>query len=744
MGEAGMAMRDVDLGLLNEVSELADVTDIAVTCDGCVWVDRGEGMREIQLRMPFRSPRLVRDYAVQLCAQLGRRLDDACPIADACSADGMRVHAVIAPLVPVGAALSIRFPIRTIPSLDGLEHSGMFPPAWKRLLIGLVRRRATILITGGTGVGKTTLLKALLSQCDEHERLITVEEVRELGTLGHGNHVSLVAREANVEGAGAVGLSELVKATLRMRPDRVILGEARGEEIVDLLRAFNSGHQGGLTTLHANSVGRVPGRLMTLGLLAGVEPRAMAMLAGEAFHAVLHVERAGRRRCITQIGMLRIVDGAGLVGVPLAMLMMVVLWPSHRQGMCARLDAMRGKAGECSYDGDVVGGRNAVSSVGTRLAQDHSRIAARKGAGYLGLGELLSSGIARVRSGGTVAQAFGLGSSPVTVTRLLPVMTESLAVGESVDMARQVAIGVVAACRVCDELGCGMARCLQTVASAYRRARLMDDLRRQAFAMPQATARLLMVLPAGTVLLGEMLGLRPLGFLLHADRGFACLALGCCCYIAGLAWNRALLRGMSSAGCGLQSLSAEVGRSSDGGLLAGGNRKSDRGEALEGCGNAGGYRKRDDGYDGDDAVPWLTLILEMLSVALRQGTSIPRALSVVGSVCGGAVGLGMSRAGAALLRGVSWRDAWVLLRADKAYGHVFEIIASALESSWVHGDSPLIRLETTIERLDGDERSAIEQAASRLSVRLLLPSGLCFLPAFVFVGIVPCLASVTL
>ena len=317
------------------------VTDVAVTGDGRVWVDAGGGMREYRPAIPFTSPQIVRDYAVRLCAALGRRLDDACPIADASSPDGIRVHAVIAPLVPEGAAISIRFPAHSPPRLDTLCAVGMLPAIWLPLLCTLVARRATILITGGTGTGKTTLLKALLGRCPREERIITVEEVRELGSGGGNgdgimsggagsgaNRVSLVTREANVEGAGAIGLADLVKATLRMRPDRIILGECRGEEIADLLRAYNSGHSGGMTTLHADGVARVPSRLAALGLLSGMSVDATAMLAANAFDAVLHLERDGTgRRRIAQIGRLDIIgangedngpnraaDGTGLTG----------------------------------------------------------------------------------------------------------------------------------------------------------------------------------------------------------------------------------------------------------------------------------------------------------------------------------------------------------------------------------------------------------------------------------------------
>lgn len=283
--EPGAVPRTVFFGLLNDVASDPQVTDLAVTCDGRVWADRGNGMRETVLRVPFRSPQVVREYAVQLCAQLGRRLDDACPIADAASPDGIRVHAVIAPLVPQGAAISIRFPDRTMASLRHLSQLGVFPAAWLPMFVGLVRRHATVLITGGTGVGKTTLLKALLAQCDVNERIVTVEEVRELGELGRGDHVSLVTREANVEGVH--------------------------------IKALNSGHHGGMTTVHADGVNRVPSRLISLGLLAGVSPQALAMLAAGAFDAVVHLERVNGQRRITQIGELRVAHGE-LAGTPLA------------------------------------------------------------------------------------------------------------------------------------------------------------------------------------------------------------------------------------------------------------------------------------------------------------------------------------------------------------------------------------------------------------------------------------------
>lgn len=292
-------------GPLDDLVRERGVTDIAVTPDGRVWADRGHGMEERTLTVGFPSPAAVRSFAMQLCSQMGRRLDDSCPICDAGTYDGVRLHAVMEPIVPQGAAISIRLPDASDLDLGALASRGMFPPQWHALLRALVRGRASILISGGTGSGKTTLLKALLAHCPQAERIVTVEETRELGALHHLDCVSLVTRQANVEGKGGIGLAALVKATVRMRPDRIVLGECRGEEVADLVRALNSGHRGGMATIHADSVERLPARLSALGMLAGMTPTALSMMCEGAFDVVVHVERdhTGVRR-ITQIGCL--------------------------------------------------------------------------------------------------------------------------------------------------------------------------------------------------------------------------------------------------------------------------------------------------------------------------------------------------------------------------------------------------------------------------------------------------------
>lgn len=313
----GVVTDDLLFGPLAAVAADPAVTDVAVTCDGEVWVDCGRGMERAHIDIPLRPAAVLREYAVRLCAQLGCRLDEAAPIADASAPDGTRIHAVVAPIVSQGAAISIRLPDRRASRLDHLVRHGLCPPAWEDLLRHMVAKRANMLIVGGTGAGKTTLLKALLQECSARERIVVVEEVRELGAVHHGNMVSMLTRQANVEGAGAISLAQLVKATLRMRPDRIVVGECRGEEIVDLLRASNSGHAGGMTTIHANGVAHVPARLMALGLLAGLEPRATALLASRAFDVLVMLRRNGSQRYIAEIGTLSL-NGEGLAGAPLA------------------------------------------------------------------------------------------------------------------------------------------------------------------------------------------------------------------------------------------------------------------------------------------------------------------------------------------------------------------------------------------------------------------------------------------
>lgn len=302
---AAAPLAGLDLGPLAGLAALPGLTDLAVDPDGSVWADTGEGMRRYEPDIPLDDAETVRRLAVYLCAQLGVPLDDAHPLADASTPAGLRLNALLPPLVPEGAAISLRVPSVAGFGLDDLARSGFFvDPCLEPLIRGLVAHRAALLLSGGTGAGKTTFLRALLRQVDPGERLVIIEEVRELGTVDHPDVVSLAARPANSEGKGGIGLDRLVQASLRMRPDRIILGECRGGEAADVLRSFNTGHRGGMLTLHADNIARVPSRLISLARLGGMgEDQARLLLTG-AFDAVLHCERRHGRRFLSQIGVL--------------------------------------------------------------------------------------------------------------------------------------------------------------------------------------------------------------------------------------------------------------------------------------------------------------------------------------------------------------------------------------------------------------------------------------------------------
>ena len=295
-------------GPLDPLLREPGVTDVLVTGPGQVFVDRGSGLEAVSVS--FASDDQVRRLAVRLAAMVGRRLDDSQPFVDARLPDGTRVHAVLGTIADPGTCLSLRVPTaRRMPLRDWVT-SGAAPPLAGAVLSGLVRERAAFLVTGGTGSGKTTLLGALLGEVPQAERLVVVEDSRELSP-DHPHCVRLEARPPNSEGTGAVTLTDLVRQALRMRPDRLVLGEVRGPELVDLLIALNTGHEGGCGTLHANSAGAVPARLEALGALGGLSRVAVHAQALAALDAVVHVARGadGRRR-VAQIAPVVDVDGA--------------------------------------------------------------------------------------------------------------------------------------------------------------------------------------------------------------------------------------------------------------------------------------------------------------------------------------------------------------------------------------------------------------------------------------------------
>jgi pilus assembly protein CpaF len=277
-----------------------DVTDVLV--NGVqVWVDRGAGLHRAAVTL--RDLDEVRRLAQRLVAACGRRLDDGQPYADARLPDGTRLHAVLPPVATGGPYLSLRTFRQRPFSLNDLVEHGTVAPTVAPVLAAVVAARLAYLVTGGTGSGKTTLLSTLLGMVPPTERIVLVEDAAELRPV-HPHVVGLQARTANVEGAGAVGLTDLVRQALRMRPDRLVVGECRGAEIVDLLGALNTGHDGGAGTLHANAPADVPARLEALGLLGGLPRAALHAQVVAALQVVLQMRRTERGRVLESISVL--------------------------------------------------------------------------------------------------------------------------------------------------------------------------------------------------------------------------------------------------------------------------------------------------------------------------------------------------------------------------------------------------------------------------------------------------------
>lgn len=291
-------------GILEPLLCADDTTDVLVTAPDRVWVDDGHGLRLTAVR--FTDEAAVRRLAQRLALAVGRRLDDAQPFVDGQLLDVgpprsvVRLHAVLAPIAAAGTCISLRVLRPMAKGLDQLIADGTVPEVADRLLRGMLAARLAFLVTGGTGAGKTTLLSALLGAVDPTERIICAEDAAELAPR-HPHVVSLAARAVNIEGVGEVTLRQLVRQALRMRPDRIVVGEVRGAEVVELLTALNTGHDGGAGTVHANAPAEVPARLEALGALGGLDRAALHSQFAAAIQCVCHIRRFTNFRRLTEI-----------------------------------------------------------------------------------------------------------------------------------------------------------------------------------------------------------------------------------------------------------------------------------------------------------------------------------------------------------------------------------------------------------------------------------------------------------
>jgi pilus assembly protein CpaF len=298
--------RILGLGPLEPLLEDPQISEIMVNSIDQVFVERQGRIEQVDVR--FRDEAHLRHVIDRIVAPIGRRIDESSPLVDARLPDGSRVNAIIPPLAIAGPALTIRKFAREPFTLERLMALGTIDEAIAKFLDQSIHQRVSIIISGGTGSGKTSTLNALGMCIPEYERLITIEDAAEL-QLRHPDLVALEARPPNIEGKGEITIRTLVRNALRMRPDRIIVGEVRGGEAFDMLQAMNTGHQGSLTTLHANTPADALIRLESMVLMAGFDMPVTAIrrMIGGAVELILQQDRLeDGRRVITAIAELEL------------------------------------------------------------------------------------------------------------------------------------------------------------------------------------------------------------------------------------------------------------------------------------------------------------------------------------------------------------------------------------------------------------------------------------------------------
>jgi pilus assembly protein CpaF len=277
-----------------------NITDILVNGHKEVWIDQGQGLEKTKLT--FLNEESVRSLAQRLALSTGRRLDQSQPYVDAQLSKTIRLHAVLSPIAKPGTVISLRIHRPQILSLDELVINKTITTSQKEFLNQIIKEKKSFVICGGTGSGKTTLLNSLLSEVNRNQRILIIEDSRELNTQ-HPHVVSLEGRPANIEGMGLITMKDLIKQSLRMRADRLIIGEVRGVEVIDWLSALNTGHSGSAGTIHANSIHEIIIRFESLGLMAGLSKEAIHSQLRTALDYVIHIERnSDGKRQVKAIG----------------------------------------------------------------------------------------------------------------------------------------------------------------------------------------------------------------------------------------------------------------------------------------------------------------------------------------------------------------------------------------------------------------------------------------------------------
>ena len=275
-------------------------TDILVNGHKEVWIDQGKGLEKTKLT--FLNEESVRSLAQRLALSTRRRLDQSQPYVDAQLSKTIRLHAVLSPIANPGTVVSLRIHRPQIMSLSELVLNKTLTTSQKDFLNEIIKEKKSFVICGGTGSGKTTLLNSLLSEVNRNQRILIIEDSRELNPQ-HPHVVSLEGRPANLEGMGLITMKDLIKQSLRMRADRLIIGEVRGAEVIDWLSALNTGHTGSAGTIHANSIQEVIIRFESLGLMAGLSKEAIHSQLRSALDYVIHIERnSDGKRQVKAIG----------------------------------------------------------------------------------------------------------------------------------------------------------------------------------------------------------------------------------------------------------------------------------------------------------------------------------------------------------------------------------------------------------------------------------------------------------